>query len=68
MDYTELTEEQEALLDDAERIVRREKLRDFLNSPKDFFRKKRCGYYDDRLVYALRWLAAQPPEDDEYYE
>ncbi len=62
MDF-ELTEAQEALLEDAERIVRREKFADFLNSPKQFFRKRRCGYYEDRLVYALRWLMAQNEEE-----
>lgn len=62
MDF-ELTDAQEELLEDAERIVRREKIVDFLNSPKQFFRKLRCGWYEDRLVYALRWLQAQ--NDDE---
>lgn len=62
MDF-ELTEAQEELLNEAERMVRREKILDFLNSPKDFFRKRRCAYYDDRLVLALRWLAAQPEEE-----
>jgi len=62
MDF-ELTEAQEELLEDAERIVRREKFADFLNSPKQFFRKLRGGYYEDRLVYALRWLQAQNEEE-----
>lgn len=64
MDF-ELTEAQEELLEDAERMVRREKLADFLNSPRHFFRRLRCGYYDERLVYALRWMSAQPEEEDE---
>lgn len=64
MDF-ELTEAQEYLLEDAERMVRREKLADFLNSPKQFFHRLRCGYYEERLVYALRWLSARDGEDEE---
>ena len=62
MDF-ELTEAQEELLEEAERIVRREKIADFLNSPKEFFRKLRSGCYEDRLVHALRWLLAQNEEE-----
>lgn len=61
----ELTEAQEELLEDAERMVRREKLANFLNNPRDFFRRLRSGYYDEKLVYALRWMSAHPVEEDE---
>jgi len=65
MDY-ELNEQQEELLGEAEYLLRREKLLDFLNSPKQFFQRRRVGYYEERLLYHLRWLAAQDEgeEDD----
>lgn len=65
MDY-ELNEQQEGLLDEAERRVRREKLRDFINSPREFFRRLFSAYYDEQLVLELRWLSAQdePPYDE----
>lgn len=64
MDY-ELNKQQDELLAEAERLVRREKALDFLNSPRDFFRRLRGAYYDERLVLNLRWLAAQGEEEYE---
>lgn len=64
MDY-ELNEQQDELLAEAERLVRREKARDFFNSPRDFFRRVRSAYYDERLVLNLRWLSAQSEEYEE---
>lgn len=61
MDY-ELNEQQDELLAEAERLVRREKLRDFFNSPRELFRRLRGAYYDERLVFYLRWLSAQGDE------
>ena len=65
MDY-ELNEQQDELLAEAERMVRREKLRDFLNSPREFFHRLLSAYYDEQLVLKLRWLAAQdePPYEE----
>lgn len=60
----ELTQAQELLLADAERLVRQEKLRDFFNSPRQFFRRLCSAYYDERLIFALRWMAAQSEESD----
>lgn len=62
MEY-ELNEQQDELLAEAERLVRQEKLRDFFNSPRDFFRRLRCAWYDELLVRKLRWLSAQPEDD-----
>lgn len=68
MDY-ELNEQQDEFLADAERLVRREKVRDFFNSPRDFFRRLRGAYYDEKLVRTLRWLATQSEDEyDEYTE
>lgn len=67
MEY-ELNEQQDELLADAERLVRREKARDFFNSPRDFLRRLRSAYYDERLVLNLRWLAAQSDDYDDYNE
>lgn len=64
MEY-ELNEQQDELLAEAERMVRREKARDFFNSPRDFFRRLSSAYYDERLVFNLRWLSAQ---DEEPYD
>lgn len=60
----DLTEEQNALLDDAKAMLRHEKFADFLNSPRDFFSRLRSGYYDRELVYNLRWLEAQDGEEE----
>lgn len=64
MEY-ELNEQQDELLAEAERMVRREKARDFFNSPRDFFCRLSGAYYDERLVLNLRWLSAQ---DEEPYD
>ena len=61
MEY-ELNGQQDELLAEAERMVRREKARDFFNSPRDFFRRLSGAYYDERLVLNLRWLSAQDEE------
>lgn len=66
MEY-ELNERQEAFLDEAEAMVRREKLADFVNSPRLYFRRMRGGYYDEQILYRLRWLSAQSEKDDTEY-
>lgn len=67
MDY-ELNEQQDEFLAEAERLVRQEKARDFFNSPREFFRRLRGAYYDEKLVLNLRWLAAQGEDDYEDYD
>lgn len=68
MDY-ELNEQQDEFLAEAERLVRLEKARDFFNSPREFFRRLRGAYYDEKLVLSLRWLSARDAaEYDEYDE
>lgn len=44
------------ILKDAKKIVRGEKVADFLNDPKQYFRRVRVGYYHDRYLLATRWL------------
>ncbi len=63
MEY-ELNERQEELLGEAEAMVRKEKLADFVNSPRLFLRRMRGGYYDEQILYRLRWLSAQDEDDD----
>lgn len=46
----------ERILKDAKKIVRGEKVADFLNDPKQYFRRVRVGYYHDRYLLATRWL------------
>ena len=56
------------ILRDARRMVRAEKLSDFLNDHRQFFHRLRVGYYSDRLVYAARWLVNDEQQQiDEYY-
>ena len=53
---------------DAQRIVRGEKIADFINDPKQYFHRKRVGYYTDRLTYAARWLVNDEQQQiDAYY-
>ncbi len=59
---------QQRILQDARKIVRGEKVADFLNDPKQFFHRLRVGYYSDRLAYAARWLINDEQQQiDEYY-
>ncbi len=46
----------ERILKDAKKIVRGEKVADFLNDPKQYFHRVRVGYYYDRYLLAARWL------------
>ncbi len=47
---------QERILREARRMVRSEKISDLLNDYRQFFRRVRVGYYQDRLMYLNRWL------------
>ena len=47
---------QERIFREAKRMVRGEKLSDFLNDYRQFFQRVRVGYYQDRLMYLNRWL------------
>ncbi len=47
---------QARILREAKRMVRGEKLGDFLNDYRQFFHRLRVGYYHDRLIYLNRWL------------
>ena len=47
---------QERILREARRMVRGERLSDFLNDYRQFFQRVRVGYYQDRLMYLNRWL------------
>ena len=47
---------QQSILKDAKRMVRGEKVADFLNDPKQFFHRSRVGYYHDRFLLAVRWI------------
>ena len=59
---------QQRILRDAKRIVRGEKLSDFINDPKQYFHRKRVGYYSDRLLFAARWLINDEQQQiDDYY-
>ncbi len=59
---------QRRILGEARSMVRREKLTDFLNDYKGFFRRLFSGYYEDRLVYVTRWLVNDEQRNiDEYY-
>lgn len=50
------TSPQQQILKDARRIVRGEKVADFLNEPRQFFHRVRVGYYHDRFLLAARWV------------
>lgn len=56
------------ILKDARRIVRGEKIADFLNDPKQFFHRRHVGYYHDRYLLASRWLINdEQTQIDDYY-
>ena len=56
------------ILRDAKRMVRGEKVSDFLNDPKQYFHRRRVGYYYDRLLFATRWLINDEQRQiDRYY-
>ena len=59
---------QQRILREARRMVRMEKLTDFINDYRQFFHRQRVGYYSDRLVYHNRWLVnAEQQQIDAYY-
>lgn len=63
----EMTTEQQ-IFKDARRIVRGEKVADFVNDPKQFFHRVRVGYYHDRFLLAARWvLNDEQRHIDKYY-
>ncbi len=47
---------QQRILREARRMVRSEKLGDLLNDYRQFFKRIRVGYYQERLIYLNRWL------------
>ncbi len=56
------------ILKDAKKIVRGEKVADFLNDPKQYFRRVRVGYYHDRFLLATRWVVNDEQQQlNEYY-
>ena len=50
------TATEQRILREARRMVRMEKVSDFLNDYRQYFHRSRVGYYSDRLVYLNRWL------------
>lgn len=53
---------------DAKKIVRGEKLADFLNDPRQYFHRVRVGYYHDRFLFAVRWIVNDEQQQiDEFY-
>ena len=53
---------------EARRMVTTEKAKDFLNSPRDFIRRLRKGYYSDRLILIHRWLVNDEQQQiNDYY-
>ncbi|MCD8087487.1 MAG: hypothetical protein LUE22_02705 [Oscillospiraceae bacterium] len=59
---------QRRILGEAKRMVRSEKLADFMNDYKSYFHRRSTGYYDDRLVYITRWLVNDEQQHiDDYY-
>lgn len=44
------------ILREAKRMVRAEKIADFINDYRQFLHRQRVGYYSDRLMYLNRWL------------
>ena len=59
---------QDRILRDAKRMVRAEKMSDFLNDYRQFIHRLRVGYYSDRLVFATRWLVNDEQRQiDKYY-
>ena len=62
------TTTQARILRDAKRMVRSEKVADFINDPRQYFHRRSVGYYSDRLVYATRWLVNDEQQQiDDYY-
>ncbi|MBR5753387.1 MAG: hypothetical protein IKX83_02765 [Clostridia bacterium] len=59
---------QTRILREAKRMVFAEKIGDFINDYRQYFRRQRTGYYSDRLVYLNRWLINDEQlEIDAYY-
>jgi hypothetical protein len=59
---------EERIWDEAQRMVRSEKVGDFLNDPRAFFHRLLHGYYEDRLVQCNRWLVNDEQQQiDAYY-
>ncbi len=59
---------QERILNEAKRMVFSEKVSDFINDPREFFRRLMVGYYSDRLLLLNRWLLNDEQQQiDEYY-
>ena len=59
---------QQRLLREARRMVRGEKLWDFINDPKQYFHRVRVGYYHDRFLFNARWLLNDEQQQiDAYY-
>ncbi len=59
---------QDRILREARRMVRGEKVSDFINDYRQFFHRLRVGYYSDRLVYCNRWLLNDEQQQiDAYY-
>lgn len=59
---------QERILSEARRMVSSEKISDFINDPREFFRRLMVGYYSDRLLFLNRWLLNDEQQQiDEYY-
>jgi len=59
---------QERVLGEAKRMVFSEKITDFINDPREFFRRLMVGYYSDRLLLLNRWLLNDEQQQiDEYY-
>ena len=56
------------ILREARHMVRMEKIGDFINDYRQFFRRLRVGYYSDRLVYFNRWLVNDEQQQiNDYY-
>ena len=59
---------EQRIMKDARKIVRGEKLADLLNDPKQYFHRRKVGYYYDRFLFAARWLVNDEQQQiDDYY-
>lgn len=58
---------EDRIMDEAYDMTRREKWMDFLNDPKLFFKRLRFGYYEERVMYNVRWILANDKIDAAYY-
>ena len=59
---------QTRILREAKRMVRAEKIGDFINDYRQYFHRMRVGYYSDRLMYLNRWLVNDEQQQiDAYY-